>query len=208
LVAGCHPERSPARFAVPACPDEGRAVCAGAGRSEGSAVCVTQPLSFLDQFRQGFLMLRRLVALLDDNALGRRQADDRARTPTRFLGDFQLRFLAAGHSGDSIADAAARFSLAASRADRAPDPQREGHDRNRRRHQGRRRLDGRRSSRLRQHRRHDRHHHRFGRQPPRALKVPKCEINWHSPTQFVVIFESLWGFLPLNHNPYHFVAVV
>ena len=32
------PSEVPRAFAVPACPDEGRAVCAGAGRSEGSAV--------------------------------------------------------------------------------------------------------------------------------------------------------------------------
>ena len=49
--------------------------------------------------------------------------------------------------------------------DRARDPQREGHGGDSRLHQDRRRVDGRRSSSIRKHRRRHRHRDRSGRQP-------------------------------------------
>jgi hypothetical protein len=48
----------------------------------------------------------------------------------------------------------------------ARDPQREGHGGDSRRHQSRRRLDGRRSASVQKHQRRHRHRDRSGRQPP------------------------------------------
>src|SRR5271169_1590217 len=47
--------------------------------------------------QQGLLVLSRFVALFNDDALGRRQADAETRAAARFRGNSQARLLPAGH---------------------------------------------------------------------------------------------------------------
>jgi hypothetical protein len=65
-----------------------------------------QTSDFVNHFGQSLLVLGRLVAFLDDDALGRRHANAETRAASRFLGNFQSRLLAACHRWNSIADAA------------------------------------------------------------------------------------------------------
>lgn len=54
-------------------------------------------LFFVEQVHESLFMLGGLRLLVRNDALGRRKADTVAGATPRFLGNFQARFLSAGH---------------------------------------------------------------------------------------------------------------